>query len=139
MQSRVNVTEPERDSDHRCPGDRATLRAKGGVPREGLVRTLAWGALALLLDMPHGCAVSRNVQVNELPSAQFFPPWGRAMQKTIECVECKKNFQIVNRDLIDPRPETRLILNCPWCQSSNEIDWPTGCEFFMTKVGSSGI
>jgi hypothetical protein len=22
------------------------------------------------------------------------------MQKTIECVECKKNFQIVNRDLI---------------------------------------
>jgi hypothetical protein len=60
------------------------------------------------------------------------------MQKTIECVDCKKKFRVVNYDIKEPRTETRLALNCPWCHSSNETDWPTGWEFFVTKVGGPG-
>jgi phage FluMu protein Com len=54
------------------------------------------------------------------------------MEKTLKCVKCTKAFRVVNEspDAQDI-PKTNLSVDCPFCQTRNEVTWPKGTKYMV--------
>ena len=54
------------------------------------------------------------------------------MQLDYNCINCTKGFSVKGvGDRPADVPETKLTVNCPFCQTSIVITWPQGSRYIV--------